>query len=354
MSKKIMKLLGILVLVCIIFINKANADTIELKDDAKINSNTIVTNYNGADIYFETKKIEIENFETIVDGKNTYRKYVSLDDLINVIPSISYNSNTDSNIISINRKYDTKINGQDVYYDTEHDISKKTYTSVLFVGEDDKILFGDSTRDEVITADVDTLKFNNKIYVSLRFVTEALGAEVTHKILTDEEMESNKKNEKVSIDFYSSKNYLKLIELELKNESNEIVTVNNIESSNSDSCFYPNFSYKYRETGNSELKSINNTYVKIYSDNNFSWNINDKKLCSKTDSVKTLENTTVVIKYRGVPVIVDMNNLGILNYCKVENLTLEENCDTMMCSENPMCGIVQGEYYCCNENLIFN
>lgn len=326
-------------------------DNVELKDGAKINNNAVVTSYNSSDIYVEGKKIDIENFETVVNGKNIYRKYVSLDDIVKAIPTISYNETDNSNIISVNRKYDKQINGFDVYYDTEHDISKKTFTSVLFVGKDDKILFGDSTRGEVLTADADTLKINNKIYVSLRFLTESLGAEVVHKsysTLETMDLEEGAKEERVTIDFYSNEKYGKIIEMEWKNDSGEVVALDNIQIASNGSCFKPNFSYQYREEGKSDLKSINDTYVKIYSDeNNFKWNINEKKLCINNDGNKSISDSTVIVKYRGVPIIIDINNLGISQYCKAENLTLEENCNIMECDTNPKCGIIQGDYYCC-------
>lgn len=348
MNNRILKILGIFTLYFMLM-TKPNALEIDIQDGINLTDNIVVTSYNSSDIYIENKKIEIENFETIVNGKNVYRKYVSLDDLVQNVPTISYKTNADSNIISVNRKYDKKINDFDVYYDTEHDISKRTFTSVLFVGEDDKILFGDSTRGDVLTADAETLTINDKIYVSLRFVTEALGAEVIHKVYDEFSIEEDSKKEKVTVNFYNSKNYGKIINLDWTSDNGSNVTTENINDASNGSCFTPNFSYKYYEEGKSVLKEVNNTYVKIYPDkNSFSWNINDKKICSTNDTSKSLENIPVVIKYRGVPVIVDVDNLGISKYCGIDNLTLEENCDVMDCDNNPRCGIFQGEYYCCN------
>ncbi len=340
----------------LVFNSKANADeSIELKDEAKITDNTIVRSYNAADVYVDGNKIDIENFETTVDSKEIYRKYVSLDDIVKLIPTITYKEVSDK-IISVDRKYDKQINGFDVYYDTEHDIDKKTFTSVLFVGEDDKILFGDTTRDEVLTADASTLKINGKIYVSLRFLTESLGAEVVYKYYSDTEMldfEEGTKQERVTIDFYSNEKYGKVINMEWKNKSDSIVTLDNIKSSSKDECFTPNFSYKYREEGKNELKEINNTYSKIYLNNdNFKWNIDEKELCSNKEGDKLLDNSLIVVKYRGVPVILDINNLGISQYCKSEDLSLASNCDSIGCKDNPKCGIIQGNYYCCNDEVI--
>jgi len=350
--KKFIIILFIILNIFIFFPIKIYAEEspIEIKDGAKINENTVITNYNNADIYVETKKIEIENFETIVNGKNVYRKYVLLYDLVDKIPDISYQYSKSDKILTLKRKYDKTINQKNVYYNTQHDINKNTFLSVLFIDEEDKILFGDNSSGQIFTADTETLFINDKIYVSLRFITEALGAEVTHKIR--DKVENGQKKESVSIDFYNSDNYAKFVNLSWKNEYNTIVTQNDIENhSKTGYCFLPNFSYTYHN--GEKITSINNIYSKIYAnENHFKWNINDKKLCSITNSSKTLTNTSVIIKYRGVPVVLNIDNLGISKYCKREELVKTDSCNnTDNCVNNPKCGIIAGDYYCCQEKV---
>ena len=64
--KKLLILFSIMLNVILILFNYkvyAQNNTIEIKDGEKIDSNTVITNHNGADIYIETKKLTSkENF----------------------------------------------------------------------------------------------------------------------------------------------------------------------------------------------------------------------------------------------------------------------------------------------------
>ena len=210
---------------------------------------------------------ELPNFQityTNDDGVTTWRKYVKLDDLCNVtkkdgthICEIMDSTDEDSGKFHLKRTYKEKIyssNARDMnfegfdepipvanadqislYYYSYHNIGEKRFEAILeLVNEDtgeevdiykfdpnENIDYQGTWSNEknksILTTDIETLKDKNGVvYVSLRFVSESLGAEVTW---VPEKESRVGDDDEVIIKFYDDKEYCKDINFTITGDS---------------------------------------------------------------------------------------------------------------------------------------
>lgn len=218
---------------------------------------------------------EIPNFEityTTKDGYETWRKYVKLEDLCQItkndgshICEIMKDTDMKNGEFYLKRMYKQKIYSSNVktvhsndldmdvgipdaqeislYYKSYHKVDTKRFEAILqlvyengstdpevYTFENNKNIqtegtWSTETNDEgnevsILSTDIETLKDNNGVvYVSLRFVSESLGAEVTWYSKEDSK---TKDDDDVVIQFYDDKEYCKDIEYTFTGNGHEI------------------------------------------------------------------------------------------------------------------------------------
>ncbi|MBQ7140302.1 MAG: hypothetical protein IJO32_02220 [Bacilli bacterium] len=307
-------------------------------------------------IYIQkSNKLDIEHFEVNVyeEGSNevlTSRKFVKLEDLcnegyaetedgddINLCQATKYEikkkSGRDS-VISISRQYTNTIsdtvkkveNGKttyeginrEVHYITETKLGTDEFESKLYLsdGSDEEFdldeidcngtneicyTFGGSeskndnlSKKGVLTGDVETLvDENGDIYVSLRFLSEALGARV------DWLPQEDKDYDKVLIRFYEDEEYCKELNVEFDIENanfEKMYTIfKNALSGSKDISF--NLKYTYWDGSDTEEEKIEwkKLFLGGYAANNgyVYWDYEQKKILFQYDASKSDETLNV-------------------------------------------------------------
>ena len=268
---------------CLLFGFCDNVYAIEIGQ--KLEEDHYVSNVNSLAISIRGKESSINHFLS-----SKWRTYVKLDDLCSDEYNIcSIVENQDDKIV-LTRTYENMSN---VYYQTTYNFKDNMYNSYLITSNSTSFSFDETA----VSPDVRPLKIDNELYVPIRFITEALGAEVIY-----ENNESQSKP-KVRIDFYSNMNL------------------------GFDVTFYENSSKviedysKFKKYNFNELKSgscydvvvtINNKTLynaKLFSDsNNFSVNYNNNV---KTNiCLNQLGDMKFVFNYNNVPLLYAMSEDG--------------------------------------------
>jgi len=292
-----------------------NLSKINVWDSFTVSDNKyVVSSLNSTDIYINGDLTKIYNFEitTSINGEDTWRKYVKLDDLCDSGICKIIDSDDESKII-VHRNYNKNISDREIYYRTTHDISDRTFHAVLAVGDDDFLFKSDSEvekgfEDGVLTSDTDTLiDSNNDIYVTIRFITESLGAEVKWSSISDTK-------DSVKIEFYDNDNYCKNIDIDLSNACSdatdeELEKINKC-SSKDDECIEKRCVTYLK----SKSKTSDNSAYDI--DIKYSYVDENKKTINKDSELQKVyfsddeEDSSVigVILYKGTPIAIDLLN----------------------------------------------
>lgn len=295
------------------------------------NNNYTISQINLSDIYINNQKVDIYNFEAnISDGTNeTWRKYVKFSDLCSddkICKDFSEN-----NQIALRRSYSNTINKSNVYYTTKYTNSSKTFESRLIVG-DDSYNFN-SFKDEnsifnnegILTADVEPLvDSNNDLYISLRFVTEALGAEVSWS-----QNSNSDSKDIVNINFYDSDEYCKTINITYEKTCKNVEDdeLNKIQSCNNNDlqCL----SDRCERYIKNNLNSLDDSF-QIIADYNYI----DIKDNLRTFEVKVkkeemyidTKDAYMIIMYNGVPLPYNILNNNINSKCKDDSYEEKLEC----------------------------
>ncbi len=297
---------------------------INLYDKFEYNGyNYTVSQVNSSDIYINNEQIDIYNFEAEVsnDDIQTWRKYVKFSDLCSdeqICKDFSENG-----IIALRRTYITKVNNNDVYYSTKYLKESNEFESHLVIGDnsynfnefkDENSIFNEQG---ILTADVEPLiDSNNDLYVSLRFVTEALGAEV---IWTEKDMDEGK--DKVSISFYDNDEYCKVINTSYtescKNiDEEELNNINNCDS-NDDKCL----SDRCKEYISENIDGLDDSFEIITNYNYIDINNKLRKFEAKYKKEEVYidnDKLYIIIMYNGVPLPYNILDESANEKCKDE------------------------------------
>ena len=255
------------------------------------------------DLYNFEITYETENGNATTGEISTWRKYIKLEDLCSEEEGVTAENKSlvceimskDDESISLKRTYKTSLNYSyydfdskekgkketELYYKASHDINTKEFASILELvdldnpdGEPiDTYIFegsdqisneaGKFSEEGILTTDINTLiDSNGDWYVSLRFVSEALGAEVTWESTGND-------TDEVYIEFYDDEEYCKDIEYEFTEVCNSIPEGEEYEEQRQqcleDSVTYVEDSLYGKNTLFKDL-SLNGTYT--YTDSN--------------------------------------------------------------------------------------
>lgn len=319
---------------------------INLYDKFEYNGyNYTVSQVNSSDIYIDDEQIDIYNFEVEVSNGDiqTWRKYVKFNDLCSdekICEDFSENGT-----IALRRTYSETINNNDIYYTTKYINDSKSFESRLIIGDnsynfnafkDENSIFNEQG---VLIADVEPLTdSNNDLYVSLRFVTEALGAEV---IWTEEGYDEGR--DKVSINFYDSDKYCKVINTSYtescKNiDEEELNNINNCDS-NDDKCL----SDRCKEYINENIDDLDDSFEITTNYNYIDINNKLRKFEAKYKKEEVYidnDKLYIIIMYNGVP----------LPY-NIFDESANENCKDEFYEEKLKC-LEEGKSWITDENMI--
>ena len=323
-----------------------NVDLSNVKegDSFKTNENIeyTVTQVDKSNISINNQSINIYNFEISanIDGSDTWRKFVKLEDICkdkNVCELLD----DDTDIIL---KRTSTLSGKvldenskelDVYYRTVYYNSKKQFKSTMAIGEQfynfnyDNSDDGKFDKNGILTTDVETLIDKNEdIYVSLRFVTEALGAEVTW-IAEKKDGE----NDTVNINFYDDTSYCKNISTSFENackniSDDELEKVKKCDDGDSE-CLDERCKTYISE--NIEDKKLDDLSIEIdykYNDKNdklktFKANWDKNNIYFSSD--KNVKKYGIVL-YNSVPLLIDIFNGVKDERCEDSSIDDKEKC----------------------------
>ena len=253
---------------------------------------------NPVNITIKGRDTQLENFIT-----NKWRTYVKLDDLCSdELGTCKVESSNEEEII-LTRNYENMSN---VYYRTDYIYKDNVYKSLLNAPNSLDFTFGET----MTSPDVSPVIVEDELYVPIRFITEALGAEVIY------ENEMNSEKASVKIDFYSN------MDLDFKIQFYDISTLKNNDYSTMEKYDFKDLS----ENGcydvvvnigdntiyNSKLFTQNENFVKIDYNNNVQTNI---CLYDKP----TNKSLSFVFNYNGVPLLynVDENTVEDVSLDKI-------------------------------------
>ena len=319
---------------------------INLLDKFEYNGYTYtVSQVNSSDIYINNKLIDIYNFEVEVNNGDTqtWRKYVKFNDLCSD-EKICKDFSQD-NIIALRRVYSNSINNNEVYYTTKYLDDSRSFESRLIIGDnsynfnefkDENSIFNERG---ILTADVEPLiDSNNDLYVSLRFVTEALGAEV---IWTEKDMDEGK--DKVTINFYDNDEYCKVINTSYtescKNiDEEELNNINNCDS-NDDKCL----SDRCKEYISENIDGLDDSFEIITNYNYIDINNKLRKFEAKYKKEEVYidnDKLYIIIMYNGVPLPYNIFDESANENCKDEFYEEKLNC------------LEEGKSWITDENMI--
>ena len=319
---------------------------INLLDKFEYNGYTYtVSQVNSSDIYINNKLIDIYNFEVEVNNGDTqtWRKYVKFNDLCSD-EKICKDFSQD-NIIALRRVYSNSINNNEVYYTTKYLDDSRSFESRLIIGDnsynfnefkDENSIFNERG---ILTADVEPLiDSNNDLYVSLRFVTEALGAEV---IWTEKDMDEGK--DKVTINFYDNDEYCKVINTlyteSCKNiDEEELNNINNCDS-NDEKCL----SDRCKEYISENIDGLDDSFEIITNYNYIDINNKLRKFEAKYKKEEAYidnDKLYIIIMYNGVPLPYNIFDESANENCKDEFYEEKLNC------------LEEGKSWITDENMI--
>lgn len=319
---------------------------INLLDKFEYNGYTYtVSQVNSSDIYINNKLIDIYNFEVEVNNGDTqtWRKYVKFNDLCSD-EKICKDFSQD-NIIALRRVYSNSINNNEVYYTTKYLDDSRSFESRLIIGDnsynfnefkDENSIFNERG---ILTADVEPLiDSNNDLYVSLRFVTEALGAEV---IWTEKDMDEGK--DKVTINFYDNDEYCKVINTlyteSCKNiDEEELNNINNCDS-NDEKCL----SDRCKEYISENIDGLDDSFEIITNYNYIDINNKLRKFEAKYKKEEVYidnDKLYIIIMYNGVPLPYNIFDESANENCKDEFYEEKLNC------------LEEGKSWITDENMI--
>ena len=281
---------------CLIFILSDNVYALEKGQE--LEEGHYISNLNSLDIFIRGKESSIKHFLS-----SKWRTYVKLSDLCN----------NDYNVCNIVENKDDKIiltrsyeNIPNVYYETTYDFKDNTYNSYLITSNSLSFSFGKT----VVSPDVRPLNINGELYVPIRFISEALGAEVIY------ENNQNQRKAKVRIDFYSNMD-LGFEVAFYENESNVI----------EDYSKYKKYSFSDLKSGNcyDVVVNINNKTLynpKLFSSSN-SFSINYHNNVKTNICLNQLRDMNFIFNYNNVPLLYSMQKENSSN--DLDNLYLSGN-----------------------------
>ncbi|MBQ7141098.1 MAG: CotH kinase family protein [Bacilli bacterium] len=257
-------------LIFVLSINKAYA----LEVGQTIDNNQVIYSINSLDIYIKGKETKLENFLS-----NKWRTYVKLDDLCSGDLNVCKIIDTDNEKIILNRTYEKM---DDVYYRTEYVYKSNEYNSVLITPNSLNFSFGKTKTSR----DVKPLKIDDELYVPIRFITEALGAEVIY------ENKNDNQNPRVKIDFYSN------MELDFNIEFYNTSTKQNYDFKNleKNKCYDVKVNFDNIIIKNPKLFTQSENFIKIDYNNNERTNI---CLYSSPEN----KSISFVFNYNSVPLL---------------------------------------------------
>lgn len=272
----------------------------------------------------ESIRLNINHFEvsTEINGKATWRKYVNLSKLCeksDICDSKVIDTGKYGKTISIERKYEEPIKDiiddeeieRSMYYVTNHTIGTTKFESRLFVsnGEDTSPLiagydnengeqgkfykFGDGISEkfdesgESTSVDVESfIDKNSDVYISLRFLSEALGCRV--------DWLANKTGEDIDavlIRFYDSDNYCKNMKIkytELDKTSTEMYDYILENAGKNNFSVNLNIKYDYWDDDIGNKESGSAKWKNIYLGGN-ALKYNKENLSGTTDEAKLIK-----------------------------------------------------------------
>lgn len=240
----------------------------------KIDDKQTVYSINSIDIYIKGVESKLENFLS-----DKWRTYVKLNDLCSETINICKIVSSEKDKIILTKQYE---NMNDVYYRTEYVYDNNKYKSLLVVPNSLNFDFGETKT----SPDVNPITIDDNLYVPIRFITEALGAEVIY------ENKKSSENPIVKIDFYSNMD----MNFDLGFYENSTKEVYNFKDLQKDKCYDVKINFNNTTINNSKLFTQINNFVKI--------NYNDNKqtnICIN-DKVNN-KSLSFVFNYNGVPII---------------------------------------------------
>lgn len=273
------------------FICFGKVDALNVGD--KINDNEIVDEINSINISIKGRESKLENF---ISSK--WRTYVKLNDLCSDTLDICKVESSNDEEIILTKNYE---NMKDVYYKTSYVYKDNRYTSLLIAPNSLDFSFGNT----MTSPDVRPVKIDNELYVPIRFITEALGAEVLYE---------NKEGigQTVKIDFYSNMN------LDFGVTFNDVDTLvgNNyadmkkydFKDLKKGGCYDVVVDVNKTPIYNAKLFTLNSNFLKIDYGNNVQTNI----CLNDNPSGKSI---SFVFNYNNVPLLynVDENTVNVVN-----------------------------------------
>lgn len=265
---------------CMLFVLSDNVYALEIGQ--KLEEEHYISNVNSLDIYIRGKESSIKHFLS-----SKWRTYVKLTDLCSDDYDIcNVVENKDDKIV-LTRSYE---NITDVYYQTTYNFKDNTYSSYLITSNSMSFSF-DKT---AVSPDVRPLNIEGELYVPIRFVSEALGAEVIY------ENNSNQEKAKVRIDFYSNMDLGFEVNF-YENDSNVIedyskFTKYNFDDLKSGRCYDVVVTINNKTIYNSKLFSKSNDFSINYH-NNVKTNI----------CLNQLGDMKFVFNYNNVPLLYTMD-----------------------------------------------
>lgn len=258
----------------------------------------IIDAVNPVNITIKGRDTQLENFIT-----NKWRTYVKLDDLCSdELGTCKVESSNDEEII-LTRNYENMDN---VYYKTSYVYKDNVYNSLLKAPNSLDFTFGET----MTSPDVSPVKIDDILYVPIRFITEALGAEVIYENQADSEHAS------VKIDFYSNMDLdfnIKFYDIStLKNDDYTTMEKYDFKDLSDNECY--DIVVKIGDTTihNPKLFTQHENFVKIEYNNNVQTNI-----CLYDEP--TNKSLSFVFNYNGVPLLynVDENTYEVVSLDKI-------------------------------------
>lgn len=272
-----MKKIKIILIILLSFIFTSNVSALNVNDT--INNNEYIEVINTLDIFVNDTKININNFIS-----NKWRTYVKLNDLCSG-EICSIDSKNEQGFV-LTREYK---NVENAYYEMIYTYENNSYDSKLKVNNYFDFNFGEKSS----APDVSPVIIDNELYVPIRFIVEALGAEVIY------DNSNASENAKVYINFYSDID--KDFNVSFKNNNIEY----NYKDLEVDNCYDVSVNTGNKIINNPKLFSNNTDSIKIDYNDNTKTNI-----CINN----TIDNNKLyfVFNYNSIPIIytVDINTIN--------------------------------------------
>lgn len=246
----------------------------------------IIDEINTMDIIIKNKLTNIENFLS-----NKWRTYVKLNDLCSDEIDVCKIEKLNSEEIILTKNYENMDN---VYYKTAYIYKDNTYKSLLKAPNSLDFSFGDIKT----SPDVKPINIDGDLYVPIRFISEALGAEVIYENKTENEKAS------IKIDFYSNMNFdfnFEFFDIStLEGTNYSAMEKYDFKDLKKNSCYDIVVNVNDTPIYNSKLFTQNENFIKIDYNNNVQTNI-----CLHDDP--TDKSISFVFNYNNVPLIYNVD-----------------------------------------------